>query len=428
MGKESLRVHEPPNILLTGTYCAANKGNAAITIGAIAALRKVLPGARITLLSAFTQMDAAAYPDVPVVACSRRSPTIFLLAALASLLRCIESMGCPFPSRCILSPELRQYRCADLIVDISGDAISENYGFLVGLSHLMPLLIGLMLGKPMLVCGQSLGPFHYLSHLAKYVLKRTSIVAVREKHSLHYLKELRVEGSRIEVTCDPAFLMEPARGAAIGQLLAREDLLPQNGPYLGVNASPLHGHKVSGIEPGAATEGFIAKMAHCCNRWIETLGCKVVLLPHVTGPERKRDERVAVAELYRRIDEKANARPILVDYSTQELKAIVAGMSLFVGVRMHANIAALSSGVPVVALAYSHKTVGIMSMLGQQHWVLDIREFSGEALFRKVEAAWAERRTIKKELQGALPAARDGALRNAWLAKQLLEREKPERF
>ena len=64
---------------------------------------------------------------------------------------------------------------------------------------------------------------------------------------------------------------------------------------------------------------------------------------------------------------------------------------VILGLRMHANIAALAMGVPTFAIAYSRKTLGIMRMLGQERWVSDIDTLSSEALIANIEALWSER-------------------------------------
>jgi colanic acid/amylovoran biosynthesis protein len=411
----------PPRILLTGTYCAANKGNAAITLGAVKGLKQAFPDARITLLTAFPDLDAPAYPGVRIVPCSRRSARIFLLALRALAARTTAGAASPPPGEMEHISEFQEYSASDLIVDISGDSISENYGLLVGVSHLMPLLIGTVLGKKVVVYGQSIGPFRLLPRFAGYVLNRTRLITVRERLSMRLLERLRINRPRVELTCDPAFLMEETGGEERMKLLGREGLHPGAGPLLGVNASPLHGHKVSGMPPGPVSQAFLRKVARACDRWIAGLGCTLVLLPHVTGPDPGKDERGTVMELYRLIRDKERVRPILTDYPTQDMKGIVSAMDLFVGVRMHANIAALSSGVPTVSLAYSHKAPGIMSMLGQDKWVLDIHRFGEEDLARTVEAAWAARTATREKLRSILPGVRREAFRNAFLAKELLE-------
>jgi polysaccharide pyruvyl transferase WcaK-like protein len=58
--------------------------------------------------------------------------------------------------------------------------------------------------------------------------------------------------------------------------------------------------------------------------------------------------------------------------SPSEAKSFIAAMDFFTGARMHACIAAFSSGVPVVPFAYSRKFNGLFSSL-QYEFVADGR-------------------------------------------------------
>ena len=70
----------------------------------------------------------------------------------------------------------------------------------------------------------------------------------------------------------------------------------------------------------------------------------VVVVSLVVGILRARYPRAIVAPAFR--------TPV-------EAKSYIAGMDFFAGARMHACIAAVSSGVPVYPLAYSRKFNGL---------------------------------------------------------------------
>ena len=55
--------------------------------------------------------------------------------------------------------------------------------------------------------------------------------------------------------------------------------------------------------------------------------------------------------------------------SPSEAKSYIAGMDFFMGARMHACIAAFSSGVPVIPMAYSRKFAGLFGTLGYERTV-----------------------------------------------------------
>jgi polysaccharide pyruvyl transferase WcaK-like protein len=64
--------------------------------------------------------------------------------------------------------------------------------------------------------------------------------------------------------------------------------------------------------------------------------------------------------------------------NASETKWCISQLDWFCGTRMHATIAALSSGVPAAALAYSIKTKGVFDSCGMADSVVDAREVGSD--------------------------------------------------
>ena len=94
---------------------------------------------------------------------------------------------------------------------------------------------------------------------------------------------------------------------------------------------------------------------------LNSLGREVVLVPHVYGPRPDQDDRTTLRELASKLT--CQHTLIEEELSPNQLKGIISEFDLFVGARMHSCIAALSQGVPTIAISYSHKS-GIMESLG----------------------------------------------------------------
>ncbi len=65
---------------------------------------------------------------------------------------------------------------------------------------------------------------------------------------------------------------------------------------------------------------------------------------------------------------------------------------------MHANIAAISSNVPTIAIAYSHKFKGIMSLFELEEFIINIQELNYNILKSKFEKLLENRDIIRKNL------------------------------
>jgi colanic acid/amylovoran biosynthesis protein len=80
-------------------------------------------------------------------------------------------------------------------------------------------------------------------------------------------------------------------------------------------------------------------------------------------------------------------------------------MDFFVATRLHSAIYALKAGVPVVAVAYEPKTIGIFKDLDLSEFVLDIRSIDKVGLENKFGRLSMEREKFKLAITKALISA-----------------------
>ena len=120
-------------------------------------------------------------------------------------------------------------------------------------------------------------------------------------------------------------------------------------------------------------------------------------------------------------ENKDKIRLIDNEYSPEELKGVIGQCDLFIGARMHANIAATSMCVPTLAIAYSHKSYGIMRMLGMEKYVLDFRTMTFDEMTARIDDLWVNREKIRTELVSNVKTVKERALYNGELVKALLD-------
>ena len=123
-------------ILQVGTYSSQNKGDAAMELSAAQALNAYFKKECVTISSPFPKLDAPFYSNYPVVKCSRRR----LIYATFQLTRClawrfIKTIFKVDTKFLIPEQEIRDYIESNLIVDLSGDMQTEDYGPHVAYSH-----------------------------------------------------------------------------------------------------------------------------------------------------------------------------------------------------------------------------------------------------------------------------------------------------
>ncbi|MEX2148946.1 MAG: polysaccharide pyruvyl transferase family protein [Steroidobacteraceae bacterium] len=406
-------------IVLTGTYNSANKGDAAMELGALNAIRDSAPDSQVTILSPFPGLDAPFYAPVSVRRCNRRN----LVAATLDLVRAAIwrlLFGRSRRPNALLSEPLRLVNDADLVIDLSGDMLTDEYGPHVAYSHYVPLLRALVMGKPYFICAQSLGPFNWTRPLARWLLRRAAEVTVRDSISRRYVAAMGVRRQAPEQTADLAFLLCAAAPGRTLEILRREwGFEPAGKPILGISVSQLIEGKYKAARTDADDDAFVRMMRRVVVRTAREWGARVIFVAHVTGPSRIKDDRVIAARIADGIGAEVETKVLAGDYRPEELKAIIATCRVFCGARMHANISALSSGVPTVAISYSHKTEGIMSDFGMGDFVVSAATITEASLGALLSRAFREREAIALQLRERGPAMAALALRNFAGLRQL---------
>lgn len=285
-----------------------------------------------------------------------------------------------------------ELRRTDAVIDIGGgDSFADIYGkkrlrlmfALKTLAHLA--------GKPFIFAPQTVGPFTRASsrRLARMHLNRCRLVAVRDEPSREHMAELGVR--RAPVLASDVALAMPAGPAP---------RLHGAGPRVGLNVSGLlMGGGYTGQNEFGMALDYPALIAELIE-WFQAQGAELHLVPHVIvpdGPLAREDDRRACAAL-------AEAHPGTVlapaFASPPEAKGYIAAMDFFLGARMHACIAAFSSGVPVVPMAYSRKFAGLFGSLGYARTV-DCTAQDAGAIRRAVAEAWHDRAAVAAEVGAA---------------------------
>ena len=125
-------------------------------------------------------------------------------------------------------------------------------------------------------------------------------------------------------------------------------------------------------------------------------GVKVHLIPHVVPANMSVEDDYAVSleikELYPNVVVPSKfVNPI-------EAKSYISGLDFFTGGRMHSCIAAFSSGVPVVPMAYSRKFNGLFKDTLQYKWMGDCVNSSEEDVLREIIHGYENRATLAEDI------------------------------
>lgn len=371
-------------LLQTGTYSSWNKGDAAMQLSLRDLVRGRWPASRVTISAPFPEHDADLYGAEAVVGSGRRSaPRILSQLATVVAWRLLRGRQ-PDRAAAVLASdeELAAMAEADVVVDLSGDMLTDDYGPHVALSHYHPIILALALERPVFVCAQSIGPFRQTGPLARLLLERCAAITVRDSLSLDNLADIGLRRPEPRVSADLAFLLQPVPDDRVRQLWRQEGRDPDAPPPLGVSVSSIvqqrHDDDVAAGKPE-----FVDMVAGVLDDVATRWDVPVALFAHVTGPTPDKDDRLLSRAVADRMT--VDTTVVEADLRPDEIKGLIGTCRAFVGARMHANIAALSTGVPVVALSYSHKTPGIMATWGLEDRVVDAADVDGPLLTKALD-------------------------------------------
>jgi len=325
------------------------------------------------------------------------------------------------PSKKILGGEAQQlldkYIEADLIVSSGGGFLNDSYPLSCLIPNLFQLLLAIILNKPVVTYPQSIGPFRSTIYrlLTKWMLNRLDLILLREPISKAWLDRMGVTKPKILITADAAFVLRPVDAEQAVKILLAEGIKKDGHTLVGMTVIKW---AFPNLRDGQIRYArYVKSIAEACDYLIERFCARVVLIPQVSDPSGGGDW-VTTREVYGMLRGKEEAYIVAGDYWPQELQGIMGQMELFIGTRMHSNIFALTMEVPTIAIAYEHKTEGIMSMLELQHWVLPINSLEPERLVSKVEELWEQRDSMRRYLASKIPIMRDLAATNATIMKE----------
>lgn len=366
-------------ILITDSFSSSNRGDAAILDGILVGLAERLPGAEIRVLSRFPE------------ACER----FHGVAARPSAAE--DPAGAA-----------AEIAAADLVVSCGGSFLTDLYR-----ADLPPRLatfaLARRLGVPMVVFGQSIGPFAApLSRLAaRTALDAAAWISVRDPASLREVRELGIRAP-VSLGVDAAVPGVPA-GPEESRAAAGLPLRVP-GPVLGVTVRAWH--FPGAPDPAGAQEEYEGAVARAADAFVDATGGQVWFVSTCTAfLGYRQDDRIAARRVRARMRRAESAAVVEVeDLDFARVRGLLASCDLVLGTRMHSLVFATTAGVPAVAVGYEPKCREWMGLLGLPERVVEIG--APAALPRTVVEAWDARGEARRRIARAVAALKEKASRD----------------
>lgn len=255
----------------------------------------------------------------------------------------------------MLLTSLRELRRCDVVLDFTGgDSFSDIYGIKRLVNKLVDKELVLASGVPLVLAPQTYGPVQRRPLLpwVRHVVNRAALVAARDDMSRSFLAS--VTSREVILTTDVAVSLawKPA------------------GPPPPSTDRPTVGFNVSGLLWNGGYTGenqfrLRTDYQQYCHDVIAGLlaeGLQVYLVPHVISRgEAPSEDDVSVSQSLAADHPGCVMAPTFL--TPIDAKSFISGLDVFLGSRMHATIAAFTTGVPTVPVAYSRKFAGFFRNL-----------------------------------------------------------------
>lgn len=264
-------------------------------------------------------------------------------------------------------------------------------------------------GTPVMVYGVSAGPLRDRTarQSVRDCLNECELITVRERQARKLLEEVGVR-KPIEVTADPALLLEPEPLPA--DVMLREGLV-NNGRLVGLSVR----------EPGPAApdldEGkYHALLANAADFIVERFDANVVFVPMERRVLDLQHSHAVIAQMV--FADRATV--LKEEYTSGQILSLMDQFAFAVGMRLHFLIFAALRRVPFVALPYASKVSGFLEALDMS--IPPVQVVNAGRIITHIDKSWDNREEIQVRISNALPEMQAQARRTNELAVDLLRR------
>ena len=281
-------------------------------------------------------------------------------------------------------------RETDYIFDIGGgDSFSDIYGCARFKKVNSIYKFARAHRKKYCILPQTIGPFEDAS-IRKEAIKTIAaagLVMARDRQSYDYVRELVPQQENVAEYIDAAFFLPYTKRS-----------FPNDFINVGLNVSALlwNGGYTKDNQFGLRVD-YPKVILMIIDQFLSMQNVKLHLVPHVNGSFRDVENDYGVCyDLCRKY---SNPRLILSDFflGPIEAKDYIAGLDFFMGARMHSTIAAFSSLVPVVPMAYSRKFNGLFKATLHYDHVADLKIDTTKQILETIMSAFERRVELKQE-------------------------------
>lgn len=357
-------------IVISGYYGFDNSGDDALLLSIIDNIKKYDDKAQIVVLSKNPQKTKLQY-NVDAV---NRYNAFSLIKSIASCDLLISGGG-------------------TLIQDATSTKSLFYYLFIIKLANLLK--------KKVMLYANGIGPLNSFKNIeyTKKILDDVSLITLRDPKSQIELEKIGVTKPKIELTADPAFLIEANES---GRSVLDTYGVPKDKPLMCVSVREWKNNP----------DDFVDTMARFCDYAAEKYGLFTVFLTM----QHKVDFTISS-----QIKDKMRNKSVVVgaNYPVETLLSVMDEMTVSVGMRLHTLIYSASRMIPLIGIVYDPKVTGFLEYLGENQYSM-VEDISYELLCKNLDNVKTNYDSICMGLKYHIRSLKSKAEDNGRLLSELL--------
>lgn len=281
-----------------------------------------------------------------------------------------------------------QMKEIDYVLDIGqGDSFADIYG--KGRFDMIDSIhrIARLLHKQYILLPQTIGPFKDKTIIkqANATINKATLVMARDKSSYEYAIKV---GRNVKEYIDIAFLLP-----------YKKIEFDKNYIHVGLNISALlwNGGYTKNNQFGLNCN-YQNTIRDIIDYFLSNPKVILHLVPHVVEQEKGVENDYEVS--FNIWSEYQNHHLVIAPFflTPIDAKSYISGMDFFIGARMHSTIAAFSSGVPVIPMAYSRKFNGLFAETLQYENIVDMKTMNNDEILQEIKKSFETRNQLSNRI------------------------------
>ena len=296
---------------------------------------------------------------------------------------------------------IKKIRAADLLIS-GGGSLLQNVTSRRSLYYYLGIIfLAKIFGCKVMLYAQGIGPIRggLARWLMNFILNRVNLITVRDHGSLEELQRLKITRPKIFCTADPVLAIKPVPLDAGKNILASHNI-KKSGKFIGVS-----------VRRWIDWQNCQQALAVALDKLASEIGAQIIFIPMQFPNDIQAAESIAALM-------KNPAAVLDEEFSTAEILSLVGNMDVLISIRLHALIFAGVMSVPMLGISYDPKIDRFLDSIGEKP-LGNLADVTADKIFaaviKKLDAKNFHDESLLKNL-------RDLALKNAWLALDLLKK------